>query len=136
MVVNQRGTQIARRQGRMNTYRQAPAFTPGACLEARDHDPGVVDKAPGGFKEFLTRHGGPRSAIGAFEQYCTELMFKTTEAAAQRRLANVQGIRSLPQAPVLRHNNCPPHVLKFDSHRLSPADPISPVLSSRPAATP
>jgi hypothetical protein len=102
----------------MYADRQSATLATRAGLQASSDSFCLLDDAPGGIKEFLTRHGRPCSAVGAFEQCRTELMFKITEAATQCRLTNVQCLRRLPQASVLRHDDCPPHVLKFDSHRV------------------
>jgi hypothetical protein len=70
--------------GRHGWPRRQRARTPivGARLESRDHNLCVVDDAPGGIEKFLSRHGRPCPAIGAFEQCRTELLFKITQAAA------------------------------------------------------
>src|SRR5258708_37949250 len=61
--------------------------------------------------------GRPCAAIRALEQLSVELVFQIAQPPAEGRLAYVQRLSRLPQAPVLGRDDRPLQISKLDSHR-------------------
>lgn len=91
----------------MDADGQSTALAARAGLEARSNCFRFIHDAPGGIEEFLAFDGRSRAAIGALEQSAAQPVFEIAQAAAKRRLLDVERLCRLAQASVLGRGDRP-----------------------------
>src|ERR1700735_3863386 len=102
----------------MDADGQSTAFASRAHLDASGDRFRFLDNPLRGVEEFLTCRRWPGATVRSFEENCSKLMLKVTQAPTERRLPDIESRCCPPKAFVLSCDNSPAQRSKFNAHRV------------------
>ncbi len=106
--------------GMKESHRQSTALSPSTGLQTGGDGFGFFEDVSGGLQELKAGDGRTRATIGSLEQFRAEPKFEIAQPPAERRLTDAQRFGCLSKTTVLRSDDHPSQVPKFDCHRARP----------------